>query len=129
MRSPWKGGSISLRRRRCSPSVCSSSDELPSSGSRMMLRPGAIVFTRSAVNSRLIDSGSERKTTSPGPNSRARKVSPSSARQCSKKGSGRTMNRAVCTGFGSGTSGGSALGSARGAAIAGSAACVAMPGS
>ena len=33
----------------------------------MMLRPGAIVFTRSAVNRRLTDSGSERKTTSPGP--------------------------------------------------------------
>ena len=29
MRSPWNGGSISLRRRRCSSSSCSSNDELP----------------------------------------------------------------------------------------------------
>ncbi len=78
----------------------------------MMLRPGAIVFTRSAVNRRLTDSGSERKTTSPGPRSRALKVSPSSRRQCSKNGSGRKMKRAVCSGFESGIAGTESAGSA-----------------
>ena len=70
-----------------------------------MLRPGAIVLTRSAAKSLFSDSGSETKISSPGPWTLANGP-PSSARQCSMNAPGRTRKRRVWTAFGNGTRGG-----------------------
>ena len=76
IRSPWNGGSMSLRRRRCSSPSSRSSERSPRTGARTTLRPGAIVFWRSAPNSRFSEVGSETKTIVPALSTRAVKVSP-----------------------------------------------------
>ena len=57
MRSPWNGGSISLRRREVLVALLQEQRAGPSSGSSIKFRPGAIVLTRSAANSALSEAG------------------------------------------------------------------------
>ena len=109
IRSPWKGGSISLRRARCSVPSSRSRDLSPSSGFRTMLRPAAMVLTRSAEKRALIDGGSETKTAVPIGRIRRVNVPPSSRRHRSISGTGRAMNRAVWSAAGREGSGGSAM--------------------
>ena len=46
MRSPWKAGSISLRRERCSAPSRSSTERGPITGSSATVRPGGSPFSR-----------------------------------------------------------------------------------
>ena len=58
MRSPWKGGSIALRRERCSLPSSRSTEREPITGSSAKLRPGGRPFSRLRYSA-LIEAGSE----------------------------------------------------------------------
>ena len=109
IRSPWNGGSISLRRPRWRSPSSSSSESSPSSGASTMLRPEAIVLTRSAANSAFREGGSEMKTISPTGIARSVKLSPNCRRDRSISATGRTISRSVCSGAGMLGPGGSAM--------------------
>ena len=53
MRSPWNGGSITLRRDRCSSPSSSSSERAPTSGFKVIWRPGGILCPRSPYSARM----------------------------------------------------------------------------